>query len=986
MNRRQTREHRSNPGRNRALIACSAIAMLALFSWARAQTQIPNPRDKEIVATVAGRPIDRGTYERAAQGILRQARGTGTDPQSPAVEKLLRRQSLEQLIRHQLLILEAKRQKIAVSAAEVDAEFRTHPYFNANGRFDSVRYANVKAANSPEYRTSVERIREDLAARKLDAKMRRQFTPELEPIRKRVERRRTRADLEYFALRIAEFDGDYPEPRETEVLAYYQAHRRDFARRDRAEVQVFAVPAEDEKARAAARAVADSVLRELERGTTYDAAASAFGGSRRGLVVSRGGFPADWVMSPALENAVFQASPGTVLSEAVASQDGWLIVRVQTVSPAGPAPLADVAREIRRILRDRARAAADEVPMRELYAQRASMLRQPAFRVRYARFDAERMPDAKPSSSDLEQYYRAHLADFSVYDERSGTIRTRELDEVRPQVTTGWRDARRVRDARAAAEKLVSVWQRGRRDSKLERTATLIRDPEPAPLGSPVDTGGVGRILGDSLSARNGALGTGMMPTQGGAVVFHVLERIADWVPSFEAYRPTLETELARERAERDEAAARAMFDRDPLRFAEGDVIHFTEMVVLIPDMLQVPLTRQEVERHHLEHIEDYAAPEEVRVRHILISPKDSSPEADAAARRQAEELLTRIRGGEDIQTLARQYSEDPATREKGGDVGFFSRGRMLPEFERVSFSLKPGEISEVVRTQVGYHIIQLADRIPLSAEPLEHVYPNVGADAATLKGERIAQERADSLRRVLRTASQAQAAAKRQGHEIWNRRLHTGEIASMPTRLQPYFRAIQALKPGQILGETRYLKGHGIAFAWLDSIAPEDRPEWSQARERVMQVWEAERIGHRLAAKRAELDSMEAAGWPVDSLGALWGGFEHVTDIAPGRGLPTLGAPVVVDSLVFGRSTPPMPLGVLSGWMDLGRAIGRMRVTDRRAPSKEFVDEQVERERRLEIERGLFGWYDRLKGVFAVEILDRELSEVTLPHPPPPD
>jgi parvulin-like peptidyl-prolyl isomerase len=987
MNRRQTREPRSNR-RTRTLLLSATLATLVLVAWARAQapapTRLDHPRAKDIMATVGGRPIDYPSYERVARGVLQQALGTRTEPLNPSVDKILRRQALEQLIRNQLLILEAKRQKIAVSTAEVDAEFRNHPFFTVNGQFDSARFANVKKANSPEYQASIGRIREDLAARKLDAKIRAQYAPDLDPLRQRVERRRTSADLAYYALRTSEFDGDYPEPTEAEVLAYYRAHQRDFSRRDRAEIAAFTVTAENENDRGAKRTVADSVLRELERGASYDDAAATFGGARRGLVVSRGNFPADWSVTPSFESAVFQARPGTVVAEAVASPDGWHVVRVQSVSPAGPAPLSDVSREIRRILRDRAKAAAIEGPMRKLYDERKSMLKQPGYRVRYARFDAERMPEPKASSAELERYYRAHMADFSVYDERTGTIRTRELNEVRDQVAIGWRNDQRVRDARAAAEKLHGVWERGRRDRGLERTASVMREPEAVPIGAAVDTGSVGAILGDTLTARAGALGVGMMPVQNGAVVFDVYERLREWVPSFESYRPTLEAEWTQTRVEQKEKEARALFERDPLRFAEGDVVHFTEMIVVIPNVLDVQLTRAEVERYHLEHIENYAAAEEVRVRHILISPKDSSPQSDAEARRKAESLLARIRGGEQIQDLAAEFSEDPATRDKGGDVGFFSRGRMLPEFERVSFSLKPGEVSELVRTQVGYHIIQLADHVPLSAEPLVHIYPNVGSDAATDKGERIAQARADSLRRVLRTVKQAEAAAKLQGHEIWKRRIHTTEIDALSPRLQPYFRSIQALKPGQILGDTRYLKGHGIAFAWLDSIAPENQPEWSQARDKAMAVWEAERTASRLEAKRAELDSMEAAGWSPDSLAALWGGFERVTDIAPGRGLPTLGAPAIVDSLTFGGTVAPMPVGRLSGWVDLGRAIARLRVTDRRPPSAQFVDEQVERERRLEVERGLYGWYDRLKGTFAVQILDRELADVSLPQPPP--
>src|SRR5439155_13510059 len=97
------------------------------------------------------------------------------------------------------------------------------------------------------------------------------------------------------------------------------------------------------------------------------------------------------------------------------------------------------------------------------------------------------------------------------------------------------------------------------------------------------------------------------------------------------------------------------------------------------PEAMDVPLTRDEVERYRRAHIDRYSAPEEVRARHILISPADSSLEADATARKRAEDVLRRVRAGEDFATLAHQVSDDPPTREKGGDLDFFARGTLLP-------------------------------------------------------------------------------------------------------------------------------------------------------------------------------------------------------------------------------------------------------------------------------------------------------------------
>jgi len=117
---------------------------------------------------------------------------------------------------------------------------------------------------------------------------------------------------------------------------------------------------------------------------------------------------------------------------------------------------------------------------------------------------------------------------------------------------------------------------------------------------------------------------------------------------------------------------------------------------------------------------------ESVRASHILIHVE---PNADAAAKAQAkakiEEVLKKAKSGEDFAKLAQQYSQD-GSASQGGDLGFFPRGQMVPEFSNVAFSLKPGQISDVVTTQFGYHIIKVTDRKPGRVVPFEEAAPQI--------------------------------------------------------------------------------------------------------------------------------------------------------------------------------------------------------------------------------------------------------------------
>lgn len=119
-----------------------------------------------------------------------------------------------------------------------------------------------------------------------------------------------------------------------------------------------------------------------------------------------------------------------------------------------------------------------------------------------------------------------------------------------------------------------------------------------------------------------------------------------------------------------------------------------------------------ELEAYYRDNERRFTFPEQVRVRHILLTWKPMGTQDDRAAiREQMLPILERARRGEDFASLAREFSDDYATKELGGDTGFFQRGEMMPAFEEAAFALKPGEISDRVETAFGVHIIRLEER-----------------------------------------------------------------------------------------------------------------------------------------------------------------------------------------------------------------------------------------------------------------------------------
>jgi peptidyl-prolyl cis-trans isomerase C len=140
-----------------------------------------------------------------------------------------------------------------------------------------------------------------------------------------------------------------------------------------------------------------------------------------------------------------------------------------------------------------------------------------------------------------------------------------------------------------------------------------------------------------------------------------------------------------------------------------------------------ISVSDEEVEDFYNENLERMQRPPEVNARHILITPASSEPDVLEAARQEIEAILAEIRNGADFETVAKERSQAPSAPE-GGELGYFGRGQMVPSFEQAAFALAPGEVSEVVQTQFGYHIIQVEGRRGGETVAIEQVSDKIRA------------------------------------------------------------------------------------------------------------------------------------------------------------------------------------------------------------------------------------------------------------------
>jgi peptidyl-prolyl cis-trans isomerase D len=176
-----------------------------------------------------------------------------------------------------------------------------------------------------------------------------------------------------------------------------------------------------------------------------------------------------------------------------------------------------------------------------------------------------------------------------------------------------------------------------------------------------------------------------------------------------------------------------------------------------------------QLQAFYQQHVEDrFTDPEEVRARHILVKLDPGSDDAaKAKARAEADDLLKQIRAGGDFAALAKTHSKDPGSAPKGGDLGFFPRGRMVPTFDAAAFGLAPGQVSDVVESPFGFHIIKVEEKKPGGVRPFEAVRDQIAKELTSERSLELARKQAEADRNaIVRGKSLQEAVGERKVEE----------------------------------------------------------------------------------------------------------------------------------------------------------------------------------------------------------------------------
>src|SRR5215831_15723712 len=187
--------------------------------------------------------------------------------------------------------------------------------------------------------------------------------------------------------------------------------------------------------------------------------------------------------------------------------------------------------------------------------------------------------------------------------------------------------------------------------------------------------------------------------------------------------------------------------ERRSVRYALLDVNQLRQSIQISDDTLK---------QQYQANIQQYEVPTQVHVQHILFKTVGQTDAEVEETRKKAEDVLKQLKKGAKFDELAKKYSEDPGSKDKGGDLSWIRQGQTVPEFEKAAFSLAPGQISDLVKTQYGFHIIKVLEKQTAHTKPFEEVKDSIRTPLLLTEADKKASSTADQLSAAIRRSSKA--------------------------------------------------------------------------------------------------------------------------------------------------------------------------------------------------------------------------------------
>ena len=379
-----------------------------------------------------------------------------------------------------------------------------------------------------------------------------------------------------------------------------------------------------------------------------------------------------------------------------------------------------------------------------------------------------------------------------------------------------------------------------------------------------------------------------------------------------------------------------AFFKKNAARYAtavpeQRKITYFTVTPNEIPG--GVPqVSQQEIQQYFAQHQAEYTVPEQARSRHILIKvAPGADAKTDAAAKAKAEGLLKQIQGGANFAELARKNSDDPGSKDKGGELGFARRGMMVPEFDNAIFTQKIGD-TKIVKSQFGYHIVQVEERQTAHAQSISEVQPTI---QATLIRQKLAEAEENYARTLTSDAIKNGLEKTAAAHhlEVATTPLvgARGVISAFADSSQILARAFESKQGDPPQYATT---GEGYAIFQVTGVAPAHAPAFADWKSHVADDYRNEVLPTMLGLKTRQLaNKAKAEGNLAKAAKEVGATFKTSELVGESGQVPDVGQIGQVAPQLFDLS-----VGDISGPIGTGRTGVVARLTDKQEPGAEEI------------------------------------------------
>jgi peptidyl-prolyl cis-trans isomerase D len=340
-----------------------------------------------------------------------------------------------------------------------------------------------------------------------------------------------------------------------------------------------------------------------------------------------------------------------------------------------------------------------------------------------------------------------------------------------------------------------------------------------------------------------------------------------------------------------------------------------------------------DVQAYYNAHQDQYQVKEQVKVRHILIAvPSGADGKTDAAAKAKAEDLLKQIKSGGNFADLASKNSDDPGSKVQGGELGWLDRGKTVPEFDKAAFTLSPGQTSDVIKTQFGYHILQVEEKKTAHLRPLAEVKGEILPVLEQQKSGAAMQTFASQLAADAKKNGLDKAAAAKGLHAVTTDYLaKDGVVAGLADGaplLTQGFAAAKGADPAPVS------TGDGFAVFQVADIKPAHAPDFAEYKQHILDDYREQQVPQLLNTQLTKLDDRAKVLNDLKKAAAEMNIPVKASDLVGKDGqVPDLGAMSGPGVAAFSLAK-----GAISGPINAGRVGVVLSVTEKQEPSAEDI------------------------------------------------